>query len=766
MTTVTDPLNHATSISYTPAGLISSITDAQSNSTSFTYDARGNRLTSTDALSNTTNFTYDAMNRLTKVTQPDASATNFAYDTRGRRISVTDANGKATSYGYDDADRLTSVTDAAGNQTSYGYDTENHLEAITDAAGHVTNFAYDPLGRVTAVTFPSTLAESYTYDAVGNLLTKTDRKGQTINYSYDNLYRLTAKTYPDSTGVAYTYDSLSRLTQVVDPSETFSFVFDNLGRLTQTSTQYSFLSSQTLTNNYSYDPASNPVSLTNPQGGVTNYIYDSLNRETSLTDFAGRNFTFGYDALGRRTNLTRPNGVNTSYAYDILSRLLSVSHAAGSSTLDGATYTYDAAGNRTAKTSLLNNVTSAFTYDPIYELTKVTQGPQTKESYSYDAVGNRTYQPGAPYAYNSSNEMTSREGVPYTYDANGNTTGKTTGSGTTTYNWDFENRLTSVVLPGTGGTVTFKYDPFGRRVEKTSPAGSTIYAYDGDNISEELNADGSMGERYTYGPGIDEPLVGQRQPKIFYYEADGLGSITSLTDPTGAVAATYTYDSFGFLTNSTGSATNWLRYTGRQFDSDTALYYYRARYYDPTVGRFASEDPSKYRGGSDFYPYARNDPVLLADPSGLCSSGYRNLTSEEREAFVREALSSKWNGWGFDNDLKINWKDKKVGCSAFVFINLKRAKISAPWVSAHKIDKGAPDYSPIQPGNLQPGDLIQFNTGGAHLAIATSADPLNGYNFVGSQTTTGPAQVKNWTSNQYWVNRVSGYYEICVAEGQ
>jgi RHS repeat-associated protein len=112
--------------------------------------------------------------------------------------------------------------------------------------------------------------------------------------------------------------------------------------------------------------------------------------------------------------------------------------------------------------------------------------------------------------------------------------------------------------------------------------------------------------------------VGQRQPKIFYYEADGLGSVTSLTDPTGAVAATYTYDSFGFMTASTGSATNWLRYTARQFDSDTGLYYYRARYYDPTTGRFLSEDPVRFDGGLDFYPYASNNPANLTDPFGLC----------------------------------------------------------------------------------------------------------------------------------------------------
>jgi RHS repeat-associated protein len=208
--------------------------------------------------------------------------------------------------------------------------------------------------------------------------------------------------------------------------------------------------------------------------------------------------------------------------------------------------------------------------------------------------------------------------VPYTYDADGNTLSKTNNGGATTYTWDFENRLTSVTQPS-GSVTSFVYDPFGRRIQKTAPSGTTTYVYDGDNIIEELTGTtGTMSERYTYGPGIDEPLVGQRQPKIFYYEADGLGSVTSLTDPTGAVAATYSYDSFGFMTASTGSATNWFRYTARQFDSDTGLYYYRARYYDPAAGRFLSEDPTHFSAGVNFYSYVENQPMDLADPFGLC----------------------------------------------------------------------------------------------------------------------------------------------------
>src|SRR5258708_9926717 len=135
--------------------------------------------------------------------------------------------------------------------------------------------------------------------------------------------------------------------------------------------------------------------------------------------------------------MTRPNGLKSIYAYDNLSRLLSVLHQAGTSTLDGASYTVDNAGTRTSKTDQLAGVTSNYTYDPIYELTQVTQAATTTESYTYDQVGNRLSSLGvSPYVNNSSNELTSTPSTTYTYDSNGNTQTKVVGSNTTTYGCD------------------------------------------------------------------------------------------------------------------------------------------------------------------------------------------------------------------------------------------------------------------------------------------------------------------------------------------
>lgn len=279
------------------------------------------------------------------------------------------------------------------------------------------------------------------------------------------------------------------------------------------------------------------------------------------------------------------------------------------------------AGNRTAKTDDLADVTSNFTYDKIYELTQVVQGTNTTESYSYDPVGNRTASLGVPsYTTNSSNEMTANSNASYAYDYNGNTTSKTDSTGTTNYAWDFENRLTQVTLPGTGGTVSFKYDPFGRRIYKSSSSATSVYAYDDKNLIEEVNSAGAVVARYTQGENIDEPLAMLRSGATSYYEQDDLSSVTSLSNGAGSLAQTYTFDSFGNQTASSGSLTNPFRFAGREFDTESSLYFMRARYFDPVTGRFISEDPND--AGSLYddmnrYVYTENNPTNWTDPLGL-----------------------------------------------------------------------------------------------------------------------------------------------------
>jgi RHS repeat-associated protein len=267
-------------------------------------------------------------------------------------------------------------------------------------------------------------------------------------------------------------------------------------------------------------------------------------------------------------------------------------------------------------TNYLNGITSNYTYDQLYELTQVAQGASTTESYSYDPVGNRLSSLTVPnYSYNTSNELTSNSTGSYTYDNNGNTLVDASGKG---YMWDFENRLVQAVVPGTnGGTTTFKYDPFGKRIQKSGPLGATNYLYDGPSLIEEVDGSGNVLARYTFSRKIDQTLSMIRSGVTSYYEQDGIGSVSALSNPSGGLASTYSYDSFGNLTASTGTVTNPFRYTGREFDSETGIYFYRARYYDPAPGHFMGEDPARFDQGGNFYVYVSNNPVLLIDPTGL-----------------------------------------------------------------------------------------------------------------------------------------------------
>ena len=173
------------------------------------------------------------------------------------------------------------------------------------------------------------------------------------------------------------------------------------------------------------------------------------------------------------------------------------------------------------------------------------------------------------------------------------------------------------VVPGNGGTTTFKYDPFGRRIQKNSWLGTTNYLYDGPNLLEELDQSGNATARYTTTRALDEKFAELRSSTTSYYQQEGTGSVTSLSSSAGNLANTYTFDSFGKLTASTGTLTNPFGFTGRDFDQETGLNYYRTRYYDPNVGRFISEDVIGFAGGINFYDYVENNPALLTDPFGL-----------------------------------------------------------------------------------------------------------------------------------------------------
>jgi RHS repeat-associated protein len=288
-----------------------------------------------------------------------------------------------------------------------------------------------------------------------------------------------------------------------------------------------------------------------------------------------------YDAVGRRTLLRHPNGVTTAYDYDAASRLTRLTYTSPSSLLGDLAYQYDPAGNRIAvggsfaRTLLPNPVPSA-TYDVANQQL---------------AFGSRTM----------------------AYDANGNLTGLADVTGTTTFTWDARNRLTAV--SGSGATGTFTYDAQGRRVGRVIGGEPREYQYDGPDIARErVNG---IDANYLRTLEIDEAVCRIESGGTTCYLADALGGTVALADDSGAIATTYSYEPFGRTASAGALTPNPFQYTGRE-NEGSGLYYYRARYYHPTLHRWISEDPIGLLGGDvNLYAYVGNNPTAYVDPLGL-----------------------------------------------------------------------------------------------------------------------------------------------------
>ena len=679
--TVTDPRSKTTTYAYTPAGDLESVTDPLGHATTFGYDPLGRRTTVTDAAQHTSTTTYDGRGRATRVSNPDQTHTDFVYDLSGHRVRTTDPLGRTTRWIYDGYGLLSQVVDPLNGTTSYEYDLDGQLTALTDAKDQKTVFEHDTTGRVVKVTYPGSAYESFTYDAAGRLWTKTDRRAIVTTYTYDDLGRLAGKSYSNGDpAVSYTYDSAGRLETAANGTDTLSWTYDLAGQLLteQSARNASNVSygydpagnRQTLNLNgqlflsYGYDDASRLTSITRgasvfgfaydavnrrtsmsyPNAVTTSYTYDDLSRLTSLNAVLNgttpiTSFAYTYDAAGNRLTKAQ-DGFTEGYAYDPLYRLTAVERTGS---LSGRWhFDYDAVGNRT--TAQTDSSVTTSSYNEKNQLVQSAGGGSLRVRGTLDEPGTATVN-GQPAQMRSGNvfeatiqastgtntfTVAARDtsgnvttkgyqvevggaGASYSYDANGNLTQKVDGADTWTYEWNAENQLKRVTKNGLE-QARFAYDPNGRRVEKVAGGITTSYGYDSEDIVREIR--GAATFKYVHGSGNDEPLAREEGTgPLTYYHADGLGTIVKRTSQVGAVLHEYRYDSWGHM--EAGSAEPGYAFTGREWDPETELYYYRARYYDPDVGVFTSEDPAAFPGTAGAYAYVAGNPVSWRDPTGL-----------------------------------------------------------------------------------------------------------------------------------------------------
>lgn len=617
ITSITDPRNKVTTMTYDARNNLLTVTDPQNHTTTMTYDDMGNMLTRTDALNHTTTFEYNVLNQLTRVTDPRGNVTQHTYDFADNRLSTTDANSNVTQYLYNFKNQLTRITDALNYVTNLSYSGSGcascntgveKLISVVDAKSQTTSFEYDQTNNLTKETDSLAKVTTYTYDAKGNRLTRNSPDNKTITYTYDLNNRLTQKQYSGGAITTFQYDDNGNITYAANPNISYTFTYDANNRLTGVTDSLS----RTIT--YQYDAAGNRTSMTSPENLTTTYTYNDANRLSGISNFAG-SFGLTYDNAGRRTQLTYPNGTTAAYTYDANDNLTQIRHTdSGNVVLSETNYTYNNINNRITKN------TANYTYDTISRLMNTTG-----EDYTYDGVGNRLTGPLTTdtMSYNAGNQQLNINTTQFAYDFNGNRTQKTEGGITTTYTYDDENKLIQVTKGS--DSITYAYDPFGRRITKNVNGVITRLVYDQNEILAAYDGSGNVTARYAHGLNIDEHLAVQQDTTASFYHADGLGSIVALTNTAGAVVQTYSYDSFGNVTP-TGTITQPYAFTGREYDYETGLYFYHARYYDPKAGRFVMKDPIGFDGGDvNLYGYVGSNPVNFTDSLGL-----RPLTDTEK----------------------------------------------------------------------------------------------------------------------------------------
>lgn len=629
---VSRPQGYHNNLFYNSNGSLNYFINANGDTTSFIYDGIGNLLETKYPIG-TQYFEYNGLGYVTKFTNQIGGEYEFEYDDLNQLIKITDPLNKTTTFQYDNNGNLLSEVDANQNSIDYVFDELNRLICKINASGKTT-YEYDPSGNLIRLSDENNFITTYTYNRRNELVSEKDPKGNLTVFEYDNNGNLIKKTAPNGNEIIYAYDALNRLISKSYPENIDYFNYDNEGNLVNTynddiNISYSYDELNQITTkvyntwnksiDFTYDAIGNRKSMIDPDGGITNYSYDQNNRIISIENPNSQITIFTYDMLGRQTRIDHSNGTYSTYLYDLSNNLLELNNYFSSNSLISQyTYTYDNVGNRLSMTDLVG--TNTYVYDSIYQITGVNYSNGNVENFSYDNNGNRTQVSLnsiiTNYTYNEANQLLGAGNVDYEFDDSGNLSNENDNGNNTQYIYDGLNRLIKVVLLN-GNSNIFKYDPLGNRIKKIDSNGlTTNYLYDGNNILMELGNSGNTQARHTTGFNLDEWISMDKNGLSYYFHKDGLGSITGLTNSMETVENIYEYDIFGNVNSSVENIPNSIKFTGREFDPEIGIYYYRARSYDPSLGRFLQEDPLDRIDGNNLYLYVNNNPVNFIDPNG------------------------------------------------------------------------------------------------------------------------------------------------------
>lgn len=605
-----------------------------------------------------TTYEYDVMGRQTSVTYPDLRHADTIYEP-GTMISI-DENGHTKIKflnAYDEIEEIDEINHVNSSEetykTFYDYDAAGSLVQVTQRGKNnefnlVTTVAYNPIGRKTETIDPNMGRWTFEYDKAGNLVTQIDPNlralNQSLTFQFDKQSRMTKKVYPNNGGeINFFFDTsfvlgadfpVGRLTKIVDLSTTTILGYDEMGRVTQNQRTINGHNAITLTQTYNALSKVTTESF-DPDSDTIDYAYDAGWLKSITEGATAYVSNIGYNARGQKTKIAYGNNLQTTISYfdqasDPKFNFLPKSRVT-SGGQQNLGYLYDNVGNITDITDSIFTARRAFGYDDLNRLTSAggAFGPPQNGiptdlpnpcSYSYDALGNIQNKCGIAYTYGDSNHpsavTSTSDGKSYTYDANGNTL---TSAGRSLA-WTPDNRVASVT---NGGIVSMDYDSTGIRVKKTLGNSVTFYPFSG----YEIEPNGTIIKRFKAG---NEIVAAKKSPssgdpvKLFYHD-DHLGGINVVTDQSGARVELNEYDPLGVVSrseppNESSSPEPDRRFTGKELDEETDLYYYDARYYDQNLARFASPDPVVPNAVDpqtlNRYSYVANNPVTMIDPTG------------------------------------------------------------------------------------------------------------------------------------------------------
>ena len=590
---------------------------------------------------------YNAQGLLTQVTlsgtgSSEKNITQYFYNNAGIQTkmytglsSANDTDYMTTNYEYDAWGHLVRTTDSTGyNSGATTYDLNGNALTVTDANGNVTTNTYDALNRV----------------LTANTICSDTSKNVSKSYAYDNMGRVRSKTV-NEVQTSYQYDIFGRVYQELSPKSFKGYFYEGVSQYAKeqlvginhqtmySSTQYEYdaemriaqvKESGNLTATYTYDANGNKVSETLANGVVSTYSYNGCNKVTKLVTKSGNSdissYEYSYYLDGSDACKVRnENGTieTTSYDYDGLKRLTRESISNGK-TADTYSYEYDDYGNRSKMVA-----NGSEEYETVYDYT--VNGKYTallqKEIKTVEETSNATISDGL--AISPTDLITSTaadaktEETAYSYDANGNQITKTAEGKTETNTYDGLNQLIGFTDGET--TTSYKYNADGLRTSKTVDGKTINHIWDGNKqiVVDMDDSDWYSAEVYVRGTNLLAKFSkqsGNVKTDYQYYTQNAHGDVVDLTDADGEIVKLYTYDAFGVEKNIDDADTNAFRYCGEYYDSESGTIYLRARYYDPTIGRFISRD--SYAGKNEdplslnLYNYCANNPVYFNDFSG------------------------------------------------------------------------------------------------------------------------------------------------------